>query len=227
MELYDLVFIDADETLFDFRKAERHALRQSFELFELEYSDDALLAYEAINSAIWKRLEKGELDQERLKVERFELLFDTLDADADPAAFSTTYLDWLGKGSFLLPGALETCGYLAGKYRLAMVTNGIKEVQRARIGASPIAAHFAALVISEEAGSSKPDPAIFDYACGLLGNHDKGKMIMIGDSLSSDIRGGINFGIDTCWFNPSVAPNPTELKPTYEIRSLEELKRIL
>jgi 2-haloacid dehalogenase len=227
MKPYDLVFIDADETLFDFRKAERYALRQSFELFELEYTDDALVAYESINSAIWKRLEKGELDQERLKVERFELLFDTLDADADAAAFSSTYLNWLGKGAFLLPGAQEICGYLAGKYRLAMVTNGIKEVQRARIGTSPIAAHFAALVISEEAGSSKPNPAIFEHACGILDMHNKEKMIMIGDSLSSDIRGGINFGIDTCWFNPSGAPNPTELEPTYEIRRFEELKRIL
>ena len=198
MKLYNLVFIDADETLFDFRKAERYALRQSFELFELEYSDDALLAYEAINSAIWKRLEKGELDQERLKVERFELLFDTLGADADAAVFSTTYLDWLGKGSFLLPGAQEICDYLAGKYRLAMVTNGIKEVQRARIGASPIAAHFTALVISGEAGSSKPDPAIFEHACGLLGMHDKEKMIMIGDSMSSDIRGGAKIGRASC-----------------------------
>ncbi len=227
MKPYELVFIDADETLLDFRKAERHALRHAFGQFGLESTEEIVLAYEEINAVIWKRLEKGELDQERLKVERFRLLFQSLGVDLDPAAFSSLYLEALGRGSFLLPGAEEICGYLAGKYRLAMVTNGIKEVQRSRIGASPIAAHFAALVISEEAGSSKPNPAIFEHACGLLNTHDKTRMIMVGDSLSSDIRGGINFGIDTCWFNPAGAPNPTELDPTYEISSLEELKRIL
>jgi YjjG family noncanonical pyrimidine nucleotidase len=227
MKPYDLVFIDADETLLDFRKAERHALLNAFGQYGVESTEEIALAYEEINAAIWKRLEKGEIDQERLKVERFRMLFEALGVDIDPVAFSSLYLEALGKGAFLLSGAEEICDYLAGKYRLAMVTNGIKEVQRARIGASPIAAYFAALVISEEAGSSKPNPAIFEYACGLLDARDKGKMIMIGDSLSSDIRGGISFGIDTCWFNPSGAPNPTELRPTYEICKLEELKRIL
>ena len=227
MNKYELVFLDADETLLDFRKAERYALSESFGHFGVESGEPVVQAYEEINTAIWKRLEKGELDQERLKVERFRLLFEHLNLHLDPVAFSALYLEWLGRGSFLLPDAEDLCVYLAKNYRLAMVTNGIKEVQRSRVGASPIAHLFDALIISEEAGASKPDPAIFVYACRRLGFHDKSKMIMIGDSLSSDIRGGQNFGIDTCWFNPAGLLNPTELKPAYEISNLKDLKRIL
>jgi putative hydrolase of the HAD superfamily len=224
---YELIFLDADETLLDFRKAERYALKKAFRQYGMESDELVVKTYEEINTAIWKQLERGELDQERLRVERFMLLFEKLGLKLDPVDFSSLYLHWLGKGAFLLPDAEETCAYLGQKYRMAMVTNGIKEVQRSRIGASPIAHWFEALIISEEAGSSKPNPAIFEYACRLLGYNDKSKMLMIGDSLSSDIRGGVNFGIDTCWFNPGRAPNPTELKPTYEIASLVDLRAIL
>ena len=112
-------------------------------------------------------------------------------------------------------------------FRSVVVTNGIKEVQRSRIGRSPLEPYFSDLVISEEAGSSKPSPAIFEHACARLGFHDKDRMIMVGDSLSSDIRGGVNFGIDTCWFNPGSKANDSGLRPTYEIRELSELRTIL
>jgi len=227
MKRYELIFIDLDETLMDFRKAERQALGLSFARFGLAFSESSVIEYEEINSAVWRRLEKGELDQETLKVERFRLLFGRLGAKTDPAAFSSAYLEALGKGAFLLPGAEEACAYLSRRYTLVVVTNGIKEVQRARIHASPIEPYLSALVISEEAGSSKPDPAIFQWACDSLGLQDKGRMMMVGDSLSSDIQGGVNFGIDTCWFNPSGAANGTVLRPTLEIRKLSEIKNLL
>jgi len=227
MKRYGLVFIDLDETLLDFYKAEKQALRLAFGQFGLEFSGRAALEYEEINAGVWRRLELGELDQATLKVERFRLLFDRMRADADPAAFSAAYLQELGKGVFLLPGAEETCAYLGGKYTLVVVTNGIKDVQRSRIARSPLATYFSDLVISEEAGSSKPSPAIFEHACARLGFHDRDRMIMVGDSLSSDIRGGVNFGIDTCWFNPGSKANDSGLRPTYEIRALSELRSIL
>ena len=227
MKRYELVFIDLDETLLDFYQAEKQALRLSFGQFGLEYSERAVLEYEEINAGVWRKLEQGGIDQETLKVERFRLLFERMHAEADPAAFSATYLQELGKGVFLLPGAEETCAYLSGKYTLVVVTNGIKDVQRSRIGRSPLATYFSALIISEEAGSSKPSPAIFEHACAGLGFTDKAAMIMVGDSLSSDIRGGINFGIDTCWFNPSSKANDSGLQPTYEIKALSEIRTIL
>ncbi len=227
MKTYKLVFIDLDETLMDFYLAEKQALSLSFRQFGLEYSERAILEYDEINAGVWRKLERGEIDQETLKVERFRLLFERMHADVDPAAFSALYLLELGKGVFLLPGAEETCAYLSSKYALAVVTNGIKEVQRSRISRSPLEPYFSALIISEEAGSSKPAPAIFEHACDRLGFRDKDRMIMVGDSLSSDIRGGINFGIDTCWFNPGSKANDSGLQPTYEIQTLSELMTIL
>ena len=227
MKRYELVFIDLDETLLDFYQAEKQALRLSFGQFGLEYSERAVLEYEEINAGVWRKLEQGGIDQETLKVERFRLLFERMHAEADPAAFSAAYLQEPGKGVFLLPGAEETCAYLRGRYMLVAVTNGIKDVQRARIHGSPLEQYFSALIISEEAGSSKPSPAIFEHACAGLGFTDKAAMIMVGDSLSSDIRGGINFGIDTCWFNPGSKANDSGLQPTYEIKALPELKTLL
>lgn len=266
MKRYRAILFDVDETLFDFKRAERAALAAAFADRGIACGLSEMETYEAINKDIWKRLERGEIDQETLKIERFRLLFESLGltgavrtpgsavqapgassgaaspepgrafgtpggaADAiDPATFSAFYLARLGEGSFLLPGAEDICRYLSGKYRLAIVTNGLKEVQRPRIAASPIAGLFDAVSISEEAGGGKPGPAIFDRAFTLLGlsAEDKGAALMIGDSLSSDIQGGVNYGIDTCWYNPSKAPNPTGPRPTYEIGDLAELRDIL
>jgi HAD superfamily hydrolase (TIGR01509 family) len=109
---------------------------------------------------------------------------------------------------------------LARGRRLVVLSNGIKDVQVPRIRNSPLAAYIEALVVSEEAGVGKPDPGIFEHACKVLGFHDKQGMLMVGDSLASDIQGGANFGIDTCWYNPGRRENSSELRPTYEVDSL-------
>lgn len=227
MERYSLILLDADETLFDFRRAEEYALERSFAQYGLEVGDALFRDYDAINKELWSRLERGEIDQSSLKVERFRLLFEKEGIDEDARAFASCYIAWLSKASFLLDGAAALCEYLSAKYRLALVTNGIKEVQRSRFDLSPIKQHFSALAISEEAGSSKPDAGIFDYACDLLGFHEKDKMIMIGDSLSSDIRGAANYGIDSCWYNPGGLRIDGGPRPTYEVRSLAEIRGIL
>ncbi len=224
---YELIFLDADETLFDFRKAEGYALAASFDEYCLELSDAVFRDYDEINKALWKRLELGETDQASLKIERFRLLFQKMGSGIDAAAFGASYVGWLSKASFLLEGAEELCAYLAGRYRLAIITNGIKQVQQGRIGGSAIRKYIEATIISEEVGCSKPSPDIFERACEALGFHGKGQIIMVGDSLSSDIQGGINFGIDTCWANLGGAKNETGIKPTYEIGALGELRNIL
>lgn len=234
MKTYELLLLDADETLFDFRRAEAFALERAFAERGLAASPETVACYDAINKEIWRRFERGEIDQATLKVERFALLFADLGVGLDPADFSERYLAWLGRGAFLLPGAEELCAYLAAKYRLAIVTNGIAKVQRPRFEASPIRRHFGAIVISEEVGAAKPQPAIFERACEAMGVFDKSKVLMIGDSLSSDIAGGAAFGVDTCWLNPSgasaggapaaAAGGPA---PTYVVRDLAELKALL
>jgi 2-haloacid dehalogenase len=224
---YELVLLDADETLFDFRRAEGYALEGAFAQFGLEYTESAFRDYDAINKGLWAALERGETDQASLKVERFRLLFERRGAGPDAALFAEAYVGWLSRASFLLEGAEEACEYLAGKHTLAIVTNGIKEVQRARLEASAIRRFIDHIVISEEAGCSKPGAGIFEYACAKAGFRDKAGMIMVGDSLGSDIKGGIDFGIDTCWVNLVGAANETLFRPTFEIRRLAELRDIL
>ena len=227
MKRYDVVFLDADGTLFDFRRAEEFALERAFGEAGLELTRETALAYDRINSGLWKRLERGEMDQARLRTERFRLLFLELGLGADSTAFAETYIRWLSRGSFLIEGALEACEYLSRDYILSIVTNGIREVQLARIGASPLHPFLRDIAISEEAGCGKPDPRFLSFACARIGFSDKSRMIIVGDSLSSDIKGGIDFGIDTCWANFDQDANGSGLEPTYEISRLAELRRIL
>jgi 2-haloacid dehalogenase len=228
MKQYELVFIDLDDTLMDFKTAERAALASSFEEFGLELSADTVQLYEARNSALWKALERGEIDQDRLKVERFRQVFQELGWAVDPAVFSAVYIEFLSQGIYPLPQAEEVCAWLGLRYRLAIVTNGIAAVQYPRILNSGIAQYIEAIIVSEEAGCGKPDPAIFDYGCQRLGFHDKSAMLMVGDSLASDIQGAVNFGIDSCWLNASGKPAPQDgPQPSYTISSLVELRKLL
>ncbi len=224
---YQTVFIDADDTLFDYPRAEERAFSRTCGRFGLAETPELRAAYRRINRDQWRRLERGETDQRTLRTERFRLLFEETRDRLDAEAVGTAYVEELSLGADLLPGAREICEYLAARYALAIVTNGLADVQRSRLALSGLQEFIADLVISEEAGASKPDPRIFEYARGRIGRPEREGMIMVGDSLESDIRGGAAFGIDTCWFNPVGVPNPTELRPTYEIRDLGELRRIL
>lgn len=224
---YKVILFDADDTLFDYGKAEAEALRQTFEAFGLpEGAAEYGASYREINKALWRELELGTITSASLRLERFRRLFETNGLALDPEAFSAAYLAGLGRGSFLIEGAETLCGSLTG-CRLAVITNGIKDVQTARIAGSPLCYTFERVIISEVAGCQKPERGIFDYAFAELGLSDKREVLMVGDSLTSDIAGGANYGIDTCWFNPHGRPNDTEVAPTYEIRHLSELTGII
>jgi 2-haloacid dehalogenase len=224
---YKLILLDADETLFDFKRAENFALSSGLAQYGLELDEAIFEKYAGINKALWARLEKGEIDQDFLKRERFRQLFLALDAKIDAAEFSASYVEWLSRGSFLLENAEDICDYLHRKYKLALITNGIREVQLPRFANSKIAKDIDHIIVSEDARSSKPNVGIFDYACSKIGFYEKESMIIVGDSLSSDIQGGLNFGIDTCWLNAKSAKNDSAIKPTFEIRALFDLKDIL
>ncbi|MEW6549458.1 MAG: YjjG family noncanonical pyrimidine nucleotidase [Spirochaetota bacterium] len=226
---YRAVLMDADETIFDFARAEAFALDETFRAFGLDPTPEALALYDLINKELWRKFEKGEIAQAALKIRRFETLFSSLGVKAPAEAFSEAYIVNLGKGAFLLPGAEELCAYLAAKYPLVLVTNGIARVQRPRFEASPVRRHFLGIVISEEAGAAKPAPKIFRKACEVLGPlaADPRDLIMVGDSLESDIAGAAAFGMDSCWVNLKGQPLGKGILPTYEVRSLEALREIL
>lgn len=225
---YEVIIFDADDTLFDFKRSEREAFKNTMLEFDIEYDENHhLKIYQGINNAIWKEFENGLITQEKLKVERFKRLSDALNTKFDETLFAKSYIKHLANASFLFEDSLELVESLHKDYKLTIVTNGLKDVQHKRINKSLIAKYFQHIVVSEEVTVSKPDPRIFDHALNNLNHTDKSKVLIVGDSLSSDIKGGINSGIDTCWYNPHKNVNMTDIKPTYEISSLSELKGIL
>jgi len=224
---YDWVFFDADGTLFDYPAAEAAALRGAFAGCGLRFDSGVGPLYSEINAAIWREYELGEITQGRLRTERFERLFERLGMSADPAEFSRRYLVILGGQTALLDGAEAIVRGLHGKLGLLLLTNGLADVQRPRFAASAIGEFFSEIVISEEVGVAKPDPAIFDLAFDRIGRPPRSSVLVVGDSLTSDVAGGIAAGLDTCWYNPAGVANGHGVEPTYEIRSLADLLEIV
>lgn len=227
-QLYKLILADADDTLFDFQRAEKTAFELSFS--EMEHTLDVEVMkqkYHIINKLLWNDVEKGVLSSKQVRVERFRRLFKDIDVQFSADEFSELFIRHLSEGAFLLEGVEKLCEYLSGKYTLAIVTNGIKEVQLSRLKRSSIKKYISDIIISEEVGVSKPDPRIFEFALKKLNHYDKQSVLMIGDSLSSDIQGGVNFGIDTCWFNPMHSENTTAIRPTYHIDRIDQLFDII
>jgi 2-haloacid dehalogenase len=224
---YQWLLFDADDTLFDYVAAEAAALRATFLDHGLPYDPATLATYQRVNRAAWREFEEGRITQVMLRTQRFEHLFADLRVTTDIGAFARAYLEHLGRQAQLVDGALEVVRALARTHQLAIITNGLADVQRPRLAASAIRAHVAALVISEEVGAAKPDRAIFDAAFARMGMPSPSEVLMIGDSLSSDIAGGIGYGLDTCWVNPRGLPGRADLAPTYEVRHVTELPALL
>jgi YjjG family noncanonical pyrimidine nucleotidase len=224
---YKWIIFDADGTLFDYDQAEAAAIKMTFEHFGHAFKSDYISLYRQCNKQLWDAFERGELTLEKLKVERFELYLNTLSINNDAHAFSDRYLYYLGRGAQLIDGAEHVLESLSGKAGLIMMTNGIKEVQRSRLNLSPIQAYFSDIIISDEVGVAKPDNRIFEIAMENMSISDKGSVIIVGDNLSSDIKGGIDFGIDTCWYNPKGNEVNPEIRATYEVQKLEDLLPIV
>ena len=220
---YAWILFDADGTLFDYDAAETAALTASFAQIGRPFPPEHSEIYREINGRMWMELERGTTTQARIRVERFEKLFERIGVDGDPVLFGEDYLANLAGRTELIAGADETVAALAGISRLMLITNGIAAVQRPRFAASSIRDHFADLVISEEVGAAKPDPRIFDTAFAEMGHPPKSQVLIVGDSLTSDIKGGNDYGIDSCWFNPSGLPRYDGVEPTYEIRRIDQL----
>lgn len=227
MKKYTWILFDADGTLFDYNRAEQFALEKSFATHAISYAPQYLQEYARVNKGIWQEFEQGQITAEALRAERFRRLFSVIGVSCDPAAFSATYLEKLSQADFLIDGAFELVDDLSHVYKLAVVTNGLTDVQRSRFGKSPITQYFSVIVISEEIGAVKPDSAYFDHVFDLMGHPERKSVLIIGDSLSSDIQGGINYGIDTCWYNPFNLPYILAVPPTHTITELSDLRTLL
>lgn len=225
--MVEFLFLDLDDTIFDFHKAEHIALSKTLEQFGLEPTEPVLNRYSQINLMHWQMLERGELTREQVLVQRFSVLFQELGITVDAPAVARTYEGLLGIGHYFLPGAEQAVKELSRNYRLFLASNGTARVQAGRLASSKISPYFEKIFISEEIGANKPDRAYFDRCCMEIPGYDAARALMVGDSLTSDILGGIRAGMRTCWVNPRHMAGRPDIVPDYEIEYLAQLPELL
>ncbi len=225
---YKIILFDADGTLYDFDKSAVEALKSSFSKYSINWTSERFRIYEEVNKKIWNDFEKGLITTKEIKTERFKRFFTAIGVEnIDSLQFSKDYLNFLSQNNYLLDGAADIVKWSSEKFELAIVTNGLASVQNPRFENSELRKYFKHIIISEEIGFAKPKQEIFDYSFELFNNPNKESVIIIGDNLTSDIKGGVDYGIDTCWFNPTKRENNSNIIPTYEISNLNELKKII
>ena len=222
------LFLDLDNTILDFSKAEAVAIRKTMRQYGLEPTDELAARYSAINDWHWKALERGELTKPEVITGRFAVFFSEQGIDVDAAAVAKTYETYLSQGHWYLPGAEEAVKEkLFGKYRLFLASNGTPVVQQGRMTSADLYPYFEQSFISEEIGYNKPAKEYFQIAFSRIPGFDPAECIMVGDSLTGDIQGGKNAGLRTVWVNPHHKVAPDHLKPDYEIEYLADLPKLL
>ena len=223
----EFLFLDLDDTILDFHKAERLAISRTFRSFGLEPTDQVLERYHVINRQHWERLERGELTRDQVLTGRFQMLFEELGIPAQPQAIAKGYEHNLGLGHYFLPGAKEALDALRGKYRLFLASNGTASVQHSRLTSAGLYPYFEEVFVSQALGANKPSRAFFDACAARIPGYDPRKALMVGDSLTSDILGGINAGMKTCWVCPRGAQGRPDIVPDYRIEALSQLPELL
>ena len=223
--MIEFLFLDLDDTILDFQKAERLALAKTLESFGLPPTDTVLARYHEINREHWERLERKELTRQQVLVGRFAALFAEMGLSAQAEQVARAYEENLSQGHYFLPGAEEALKSLSKKYKLYLASNGTARVQAGRLKSAGIIPYFQVIFVSEEMGYNKPDPAYFDACFARIPGFRKERAMMVGDSLTSDILGGIQAGIATCWVNPHHKTG--EIHPDYEIESITQLEALL
>ena len=225
--MVEFLFLDLDDTILDFHKAEAIALSKALTDFGISPTEENLRTYSAINKAHWERLERREITRSELQVSRFVTFLSAIGADAPGEAVARAYEENLSHGHYFLPGAKEALDALRGRYRMFLLSNGNAKVQDGRLSSAGILPYFENVFISERVGADKPSREFFDRCTARIPGYAPEKALMVGDSLTSDILGGINAGIRTCWVNPAHAPARANIQPDYEIENLSQLEEVL
>lgn len=226
MKKYTTLYFDLDNTLLDFYKSEYKAIKALLKMHDLPDGDEQAKLYSIINKEYWERFERGEIEKTEIFEGRFITLLEKLGATRDSKKMSQDYFALLSRGSDVMDGAVQILEWVRGEgYTVCATTNGVATTQYRRIEESGLGVYFDYVCVSEDAKHQKPEREYFDYVMANTAEKDPAKILVIGDSMSSDILGGINAGLDTCWYNPN---NLTATHtPTYEITTLEQLKDIL
>lgn len=227
MKKYKTLLFDVDDTLLDFAAAEKLALRLLFEEQHIPLNAEIEARYKKINLGLWRDFEAGEIDRDTVVYTRFSRLFKEYGHKVDGVLLEKRYRAFLEEGHQLVDGAFELITTLKNEFDLYIVTNGVAKTQDKRLRDSGLYPLFKGIFVSEAAGYQKPMREFFDYAFARIPNISLMETLIIGDSLSSDIKGGMQAGVDTCWFNPEMKKNETNIAPTHQIQRLDELYRIL
>ena len=224
--MIEFLFLDLDDTILDFHKAERAAISKTIREFGVEPTEEILNLYHSINKWHWEQLELGKLTRDEVLVNRFGVLFEKLGIKVDAPKCAKVYETNLSIGHWFLPGAEEAVDSLSKKYRLFLASNGTATVQKGRMTSANLYRFFETVFVSQEIGYNKPSKEYFDACFATISGFDREKAMIVGDSLSSDIRGGINTGIKTVWVNPD-HKDCGNIKPDYEIEALSQLESLL
>lgn len=221
------VFLDLDDTILDFTRAEAEALRRALTEVDAPSDDGVLARYHEINAARWELLEEGVLTREQVLLGRFDILFQELGLRRSAEEVCRRYEEYLGEGHWFVPGAEALLSALAPRYELYLASNGTAAVQHRRLESAGILPWFKGVFISQELGADKPSPAFFEKCFAAIPGFSRESAVMVGDSLTSDIRGGRDAGLRTCWFNPHQKPAREDIVPDYEFSALDQLPALL
>ncbi|MGH1054904.1 YjjG family noncanonical pyrimidine nucleotidase [Bacillus paranthracis] len=227
MKKYKTLLFDVDDTLLDFQKAEKSALRMLFEEKGMSLTSEIEAQYKKINKSLWTTFEEGEINRDEVVNTRFSILFKEYGEEVDGILFENNYRSYLEEGNQLMEGALQFINQIQSEYDLYIVTNGISKTQDKRLRNAGLHALFQDIFVSEDTGYQKPMKEYFDYVFERIPNFVPEEGLIIGDSLSADMKGGYVAGIDTCWFNPERKLNDSGIIPTYEVHNFEELYALL
>ena len=224
---YKTILFDADGTLLDFERSEKEALYDAMRIHNIEPSEEKRLIYCEINDSLWKMLERREIEKQVLLYRRFELFLAAIGVERDGKKMADDYMNSLATKGYLIEGADALCEYLAKKAKLYIVTNGVEFIQKGRWARCGIRKYFEELFISGVIGAEKPRVEYFEYVGAHIEGMDKESTVIVGDSLTSDIRGGINYGIDTCWYNPAGKSAPSEMNITCVAKNFAEVAEFI
>lgn len=220
---WDWIFFDADETLFTFDAFS--GLQRMFNDYSVTFSAQDFQEYQAVNKPLWVDYQNGAISSLQLQHRRFEGWAERL--NVAPGDLNEAFLNAMAEICTPLPGAVSLLNALQGKVKMGIITNGFTALQQTRLARTGLSDHFDLLVISEQIGVAKPDAKIFDYALAQAGNPPRERVLMVGDTAESDILGGINAGLATCWLNAHGRTLPEGINPDWQVTSLAELEHLL
>ncbi|QIL45778.1 noncanonical pyrimidine nucleotidase, YjjG family [Vagococcus coleopterorum] len=225
--MYKAILFDVDDTLLDFKKGQHHALEKLFADQGVVFTSELKEVYQEKNHQLWSALEAGKISRNDVLGGRFESIFDYLGMKKDGLEMDQLFRQYLNQEAEYLPGAEKVLATLQDKYELYIVTNGVADTQKSRLTKAGMYPYVKDVFISEETGYQKPMTEFFDYVFDRVPHVKPSECLIVGDSLSADIKGGLLYGIDTCWLNPDQKVNTLSQEPTYQIRDISEVLTIL